>query len=256
VYGNTFGVLSGYDSKMPKLEHLFMPRLYYRALTITRQWGLGLLGTFAVAWAVVQRRGHAATLALASGALVWMVVSLRYSAEHYGTHYTMCATIVGVYAAAQCVSRVNAAYHFVTGVVALVAVGFGLQRASVYRRWQPQADVSSATVASAAEAVGKYAQPGDLLIFRTKSPAYDQFWRTPFNVNDPRLFYATRTRGWCLPSDTVRGEDLEALRKRGARFYVEPYGTAKSPSVGAWLGQHGRLRAVTPAGGEVYSLAP
>jgi len=254
VYGNTFGVLSGYDSKMPKLDHLFMPRLYYRAFTVTRQWGMGLVGTLAVIWAVVQRRGHAVTLALGVGALVWMVLSLRYSSEHYGTHYTMCATLVAAYAGAQCLAGTGGEYRFPVAVVAALALALGLQRASVYRRWQPHEDKSSAIVAEAARETGKHARPGDLVILRSKLPAYDQFWRTPFNRNDPRLFYATRTHGWCRSVDTDDAAELESFRSRGARFYVEPYGTPDLPGVNAWLRQHGRLLATLESGGHLYAL--
>ena len=46
-YGNTFGVLSGGDSKMPRLEHLLVPKLYLLAARNSVLW----VGTWA-------RRGH------------------------------------------------------------------------------------------------------------------------------------------------------------------------------------------------------
>jgi hypothetical protein len=256
VYGNTFGVLSGYDSKMPKLDHLFMPRLYFRALTITRQWGMGLVGTLAVCWAVVQRRGHAVTLALGIGALVWMIFSLRYSSEYYGTHYTTCATVVAAYAGAQCLAGLGEDFRFPVAVVAALALGLGMQRSIVYRRWQPHEDRSSAIVAEAAREVGQHAHPGDLVIVRNETPAYDHFWRTPFNRNDPRLFYATRTRGWCRSVDVDDAGELESFRERGARFYVEPFGTPELPGVSAWLRRRGRVLATLPSGGHLYALEP
>ncbi|HET9953321.1 MAG TPA: hypothetical protein VFQ61_02395 [Polyangiaceae bacterium] len=119
-YGNTFGILSGGDSKLPKPEHLLMPRLHALAFGRFVNFGLGPAGALAVlALGVTRLRqrafwspgswasDEARWLALLVGNLAIVPLSFRYLANGAGAHYVAPASLLGASAVAQWVARLR-----------------------------------------------------------------------------------------------------------------------------------------------------
>lgn len=253
-YGNSFGVLSGYDSKMPKLDHLLMPNLLFQAANNMRRWGTGPIGALVLVAALARPRAQATTFALFVGSVIWTVATLRFTSG-YGTHYLLVSTVVVAYAAAQTMSTLRPKPQQLVAAVMLFLLPVVMYRAGKFRWWWPNEDASRVKIAALSQTVTPLVHPNDLVIFRADTPRYDEFWRTYVNFNDPRLFRLTGTRGWVIASDEASDELLESYRQRGARFYVS-FTDTEPATVAGWLAGHAQLAASTQYGGRVFALAP
>jgi hypothetical protein len=255
TYGNTFGVFSPeYDTKSPKLEHLFMPHLYWEALRVTRRHAIGVIGTVAVALAFLKPRAHLVTWALLAGNVVWTILSLRYTSGDAGTHYALASTVLAADAGARALAQAAPRFRNYFAAFAALCIVWGATRSFSFRRWSPSADPSSLRITAAARELAKLAGPGTLVIVRTDHVKQDTFWRTQNNKNDPRVLYLTRTRGWGVHADEAETTELERQRREGARFYVSPFDIPEQPAVAAWLEQRGRVVATTEFGGRILAL--
>jgi 4-amino-4-deoxy-L-arabinose transferase-like glycosyltransferase len=254
TYGNTFGVLSGGDSKMPKLEHLLTPRLWLRAAKNALVWGAGPLGTLAFFVLAVRRRFDALLVALVVAAAVWTLLALRYTSQTAGTHYHLLLCFAAARAVALALSDALASGRVRESTLAL-ASGSALavvlvltlrQRAEHRGPYEP-------SILAAGALLGGRARPGELVVVASLEPAWDAYWRTPNNFQDPRVFYLSRTHGWALAADDLTTRTLERAAREGARYYVEPEPRAE-PAIDAWLSAHARLLERTSYGGRLFAL--
>ena len=78
-YGNTFGILSGGDSKLPTMAALVQPGTWINLAHFMVIWGVGVPAVFAALFLAVRRRIGVEEVALAAGALVLSVLALRYA---------------------------------------------------------------------------------------------------------------------------------------------------------------------------------
>lgn len=251
-YGNTFGVLSGGDSKLPRPEHLLRPGLYLSAARTTVLWGAGPVGAACAFWLVLRRRLGPEEIALLAGAIVWTMLSFRYSSEEgLGSHYSVLAGVLGAW----CVSRtiqVLAEAQVITRPwwIALVTIVILLQLGEswIVRRQHHRADHGASCAAALANALANLVAPGDLVVVRAGTYAYDRYWKTPNNYQDPRPFYLTGTRGWVLGSDEDDPDRLVGMVARGARAYLEPDSRYRTARIDRWLSKHARPLAKTTCG--------
>jgi hypothetical protein len=277
--GNTFGVLSGGDSKLPTAAALAAPSTWLALARFAVPWGLGWLGAVA-ALVLLWRRQlvrpspgsaiNADVLALAGGALVLLVLALRYTAGPYGTHYHLPHLVLGATLVARAAAALGAPSvegpapaaaapsapwwrrrPVVLGLAAVVLAAASAGSAARFLRAQP-AQPETALAAR----LGALARPGTLVVVRARAPRRDPDWGTRNNFEDPRVFYGSRTRGWVLANDDVGVagvERLAAAHRRGARFYAHVAGLPIDVELATYLGANASLVDAGP-GGPIYQL--
>ncbi len=254
-YGNTFGVLSGGDSKLPHLEHLLVPKLYAKAALNAVLWGLGPVGAAAALIALFLGTDRAPIVALLVGNAVWTLLALRYTSDYAGRHYHLLGAVLAAESVAQVVARVTAAPQRLWARAALGAGVFAALLDSLHVRRAYRSSDFDAPAVAVAKALSTHARQRELVVVRSTEPAYDSFWKTPSNFQDPRVFYLSRTHGWPVASDDARVESVRRPALSGARFYVETVERPAIPELDAWLSSHATLLDSTQFGGRVYALS-
>jgi len=251
TYGNTFGVLSGGDSKLPKLEHLVRPGLSADAARLAISWGVGPVGALCAIVLALRGRLAAEAGALVPGAAVWTLLTLRYSSEEtYGSHYAVLAGVIGAWSVAQAAQALGAgtARRRLWSGALVVLVVAQLAASVVVRRRHHVPDRGAACTISLAEATRGSVAPGDLIVVRAGTFVYDRYWKTPNNYQDPRPFYLAGARGWVLGSDEDDPAVLQGFAARGGRAYLEPEARYRTPAIDRWLEAHARPIATTACG--------
>jgi hypothetical protein len=89
TYGNTFGVLSGGDSKLPAASALAAVEPWRELARFGVVWGVGFLALPAAALLAWRRRLGPEPIALAVAAALLSLVAFRYTASTFGTHYLL-----------------------------------------------------------------------------------------------------------------------------------------------------------------------
>ncbi|MGC4063245.1 MAG: glycosyltransferase family 39 protein [Polyangiaceae bacterium] len=244
-FGNTFGVVSGGDSKFPDLAHLRRLHWLAQAFYVSLEFGVGYLGVVSLLVLLLVRRLRWIDVAIAFGGAAAILVSLRYSCDRWlGCHYHVFLVIAEAWLVAAVVrwgselpwARAKAgpvlAAAFVLVLIALFSRNLVLHRGELaYAERDP--------VIALGAALRKQVSPGQLVVVQSSEVDFDVEWRRPDNYQDPRLFYLSNTRGWVLPANVSSSETLELARTRGARFYA----TAISPPpvVSQWLAAHAEV---------------
>ncbi len=253
-YGNTFGVLSGGDSKLPGTTALLSPRLWFGVASFDVVWGIGYLGALAAFYRIATRTVATEELALGVAALVGSVLAFRYTSGHFGTHYHLPHVVLGAWLVARLAADVSSQRpawprlrRAVVGLVCLAAV-LSYTRAVIALRQLPRERESVVGQMLAAAA-----PPGTLVAVRARAPSYDLEWRTVNNFQDPRVFYVSRTRGWVLANDQPGAAPLAEAAARGARYYAHVNQMAPDQDLHDWLRQNAQLVSTTEAGA-VYWL--
>jgi hypothetical protein len=257
-YHNTFGVLSGGDSKLPKLRQLKMLGTYKNAGITVGLYGFGILGLCAFAGALLRKKVDAPTWGLLVANGVWTFIAIRYVSNlHWGgLHYTIVSAVLAGHAAAlvtpleadaERVRRITFATGAVAAVAAVLFTFVGRRRARIPNEEAEQ-------VLAAGQKLGELSGPTDLVIVRSAKYAVDHFWNTPNNFEDPRVFYTAKRRGWVLGRDQVDTELLEDRARRGARYYIEPGPDFIDQPIDPWLATHADLAGTTPLGGRIFRL--
>jgi Dolichyl-phosphate-mannose-protein mannosyltransferase len=252
--GNTFGVLSGGDSKMPRLEHLRNPRLLFSAALPFVTWGAGMAGALAFALLVAVRKLTRELAALVVANAAWIVLTLRYSSQSMGTHYFVLAAVLGAVAVAE-LARLVAVDRPRRLAVLWLAPALTLMN-SWWNRSRDRFPASyDAPTLAAGHLLEHFAEPGELVIARSIEPKVDSFWQTPNNFEDPRIFYLSRTRGFPVARDDSSTEQLERGAAAGARYYIEPLPPASGAEpVERWLARNAELVATSPFGGRLFRM--
>lgn len=253
TYGNTFGVLSGGDSKLPALERLLEPLSWRELARYAVTWGL----TWPSLWALVilavaallrlarRRRAQASGMprppafgaevfALALAALALDVLAFRYTAGPFGTHYHLPHAVLGATLIARAVSAIRPLAHAASSIVAdpaplaamppslhaprwlarLLLVGLlALCGWSSYRAVQFLRHLPAQPEAELGLALARLAPPGARVAVRARAERYNLEWKTVNNYEDPRVFYLSRTYGWVLPNDLLGAEAVARLEE-------------------------------------------
>lgn len=253
-YGNTFGVLSGGDSKLPGVATLFSPQLWFGVASFEVVWGIGIFGALAAFYRVVSRTLSAEELALAGAALCSSVLAFRYTSGPYGTHYHLPHLVLGAWLVARAVGELAA------GIAApprwrQVAIGV-VMSAAVLQYSRAVLDMAQLPL-TPETAVGRMlaavAPPGSFVAVRARAPSYDVEWGTANNFEDPRVFYVSRTKGWVLANDQPGAKPLADVAAQGARYYAHVNQMNVDAELQAWLDAHAEAAFVAKEGA-VYRL--
>lgn len=246
-YGNTFGVLSGGDSKLPALSAIARPQPWIDLLRFFVLWGIGPLAVPAAIYLAAGRRLAPEGLALAAGAAVLSLLAFRYTSGPFGTHYHLPHVVLGGWLVAHAAAelRRDRALLAVTAALALLLTARALRYVDQLPA-EPETTVGRMLAAAA--------PPGTLVVVRARAPRRDPTWGTVNNCEDPRVFYLSRTRGWVLANDEPGAAPVADAAARGARFYAHVTQMAPDPELAAWLAAHATLVADAPAG-QIYRLS-
>ncbi|HET9955388.1 MAG TPA: glycosyltransferase family 39 protein [Polyangiaceae bacterium] len=251
-YGNSFGVLFGSTSKIPKLEHLARLESIKGAAMQSVIWGLGPVGALALLVLTVRRRVDAVLIALLAGNIAWTLLAIRQTSGIAGTHYHVLMSVVTAYATALAVHTLPARGVLRVGAAVAVAATLVL----VLRQRSHLRMAMAPNVSAAAQTLSRYAHPGELVVVRSMSPARSQQWGVAVNYQDPRIHFLSHTHGWVLPFDEHSPTTLAQAVAEGASYYVE---IERAPDLGpfdTWLAEHATQLGANSYGGRLYALKP
>ncbi len=264
TYGNTFGVISGGDSKWGTLALWTSPGFYLGNLRTEALFIYGVVGLLpallGAAWVWRRRRDTAAFGFLAAGLVglaVYYLAAGRYTGSEMGIQYHVfslpfaaLATGAGL---AVAVDRVRprlprAAFLVLAGVavLALFAESVNVLAQSLTR--------GLGVYGACAEALD-VSVPGDLVVVGTTSLTRDG--DVANNYQEPIVFFLAERTGWSLGADEYTPAVLASYRDQGARFFVNP-DPDLLPAGGAlagWLATDARRVATQAANGcDIWAL--
>ncbi|MCF7547433.1 glycosyltransferase family 39 protein [Pseudonocardia sp. WMMC193] len=236
TYGNTFGVISGGDSKWGSLSMWLSPEFYLGNLRSEAIFIYGLIGpplaVLGVVWLWRRRRaadqrarpGASPLPLLTAGAIaltVYYFAAGRYTSTDMGIQYHVyslpyaaVATGVGTAAVLGWVRRRlgGAVTSAVAGAAVLL---LGAQSVNVFVQSLPDQAGVFGVCATELDAVSA---PDDLVVVSTTSRTTDG--AVANNYQEPVVFFLADRKGWSLPADHHIPDEVEALRTAGARFLV------------------------------------
>jgi hypothetical protein len=257
-YGNTFGILSGGDSKLPTASMLPSPALWLALARYGTMWGLGLPAIPAALYLAWRRRVGPELGALAAGALALSVLAFRYTTDRFGTHYHLPHVVLGAWlvaaAAADLTPRLRSRLGervapIMVSTIGIAAVLLGARSVRFLRRLPVEPETTLGA------RLATIAPPGTLVAVRARAEAYNVEWHTTNNFEDPRIFYLSRTRGWVLPNDLSGASRLADVAARGALYYVHVRQKPIDAELAEWLARHAKLIERTPEA-EIHRIVP
>ncbi|WP_433290593.1 ArnT family glycosyltransferase [Pseudonocardia sp. CA-142604] len=266
TYGNTFGVISGGDSKWGSLELWLSPDFYVGNFRSEAIFIYGLIGVpLAVLGAVwLWRRRSNTSLPvplLAAGVIALAVYYFavgRYSSTDLGIQYHVYSL---PYAALAIGAGFTPVLHWarrrwspltigVTG--AAMAVLLGAQSVNVFIQSLPDRSGVFGACATQLDAVS---DPGELVVVSTTSRTIED--GVTNNYQEPIVFFLADRRGWSLPADKHTPESVQGLRAAGARFLVvgDPQLVPAGGPLAGWLADNaGQIRSSAQDGCAIWDL--
>jgi 4-amino-4-deoxy-L-arabinose transferase-like glycosyltransferase len=262
-YGNTFGVISGGDSKWGSIALWLSPAFYggnLKSEVLFIYGGVGVpLAVIGAVWA--WRRGAAVLPLLLAGGIslvVYYFATGRYSGSDLGIQYHVfslpyaaIATGLGLAAAARWLRpRVSAAVF--GGLAAVAVLALFAQSVNVFAESMTD---KSGSLGTCATELAEVSQPGDLVVVGTTSTTTVN--GVTNNYQEPVVFYLADRKGWSLAADQQSSELLVSYERQGAKFLVEPDpGLAPADSMlGRWLAANAtQLRSSAADGCDVWAL--
>jgi hypothetical protein len=239
-YGNTFGVLSGGDSKFGNLDYWIGAYFYRSVAALEIKWvfagvaaGLFLIGLWL---AVRQRRPPLLLSGVVTLAIYYMIVA-RYAQEEWGVQYH-------IFAVPFAALGVGLGFDWLlthlpprlrTWVAGLLAVAVLTGSARLY---QDMLRPGSNELIECAAQVKNLAPPEARLIVSTESLSNDR--GVPNNYQEPTIFFYSQRYGWSLPGDQHTPERVDTLRQAGAGYFVI-YSQAlfdANPALAGYLAAH------------------
>lgn len=252
--GNTFGILSGGDSKLPHLRHLLKAHLWAGLFENNLRHGFGYVGALALAWSIARKEVSSVSLGALAAALLWGVVSFRYSTyPPFGIHYTLLAAFVGALLVAELSNRLSPRLRLLLASAILIQ---GLLTVRWRQHSRLPSPIARSNLAAGKALAGLHPVSDALVIVRAPAPRRDEWWGTDNNYQDPSVFHLARVRGWSLPRDEDSPHLLDRWRQQGAVYVVEPGANTVTPNIGTWLRSEARPVASTKEGGTVWALGP
>lgn len=224
TYGNTFGILSGGDSKFGDLATWLSPGFYYQLARLEITWVFAGAGALVSGYGLVvlirQKQARLVLMGLVTTLLYYMIVA-RYARQPWGIQYHI---YIIPYAAITFGAGLSALFEHsaahlsqhiwlaaVGGLLALIALGVVYVTADLFRP-------ANKALASCGEYVATIVPQDTLIIVSTTSLA--DIEGTPNNYQEPDLFFYSDRRGWSLPADQHDPGRLDEFRERGAAYFV------------------------------------
>lgn len=260
LYGNTFGIGLGGDTKFPTTTALLTPFLYIKLVYMTLFWGISPLGAVAFFYLIYKREIRPIEWAILIGNIVLLLGAMRVTSNRAdGPHYHIFTSFLGAWVLAHASEEFMRCSQAISRkkIIALMLFFIGIQY-TLNLNIRIKKEIQGCTPQSiiiTGKALKEIVRPGECIIVRSifLSRA-EAFWGGGINnYEDPRLFYMTRTRGWVIACD-VKGIDLiNDYVKRGARFYIETGERLQDPELYDWLKLNTHMVFETDSG-RIYSF--
>ena len=258
-YGNTFGVIGG-EKKFPTLKGLTVLIHYPKLFYMTVLWGLGPLGLFSLIYLFIKRKLDYFEWSLLIGNVVAVFVSMRYMVNqgfspHYYIYMAYFGAIISSYAFKELYAKFFIAgkqrkFITITSIIILL-----LYSGHLYHRTHPLTIHYHPNVNRTGFKLKEIAKPDELIIVRSIAGERERStWGNRINnFEDPRIFYITDLHGWALPRDYKGYERVDAFRKFGAKYFVEPYQTPVDTILENWL-QKNSQKIYSDSNGRIYKF--
>ena len=262
-YGNTFGVISGGDSKWGSIDLWLSPAFYLGNLRTEVIFVYGVVGVpLAVLGATrLWRRRPAAFPLVVAGAIALVAYYFavgRYSASDMGIQYHVyslpyAALCVGLgLAAAGAWLRPRVPRAVSAGAAVLVVGALAAQSVNVLAG---SLTSSAGAFGACAGALDTVSAPGDLVVVATTSSATED--GVSNNYQEPVVFYLSDRKGWSLAVDQQDPGLLAGYVQEGARFLASPDPgiVPAGGDISRWLDTNAtRLRTAPSDGCDVWAL--
>ena len=228
-YGNSFGVISGGDSKWGNVTWWSDPVFYRTLLRIDVLYGVGYAGTLLAVFALLRARPRALRFACAAWLLVllvyYMIVARYAGHESRGIQYHVyvavplaLATGGGAAAAHRLLRSIRRGTPWLPhALVALLVLGMAGQQWRNHVRWLqlPQEDV----FLRAGRALAAVSAPTDSVVVTSTDVAVQD--GVVNNFEEPKVMFHAWRRGRILAADRLAAANLQAaVEDTGARFLV------------------------------------
>lgn len=221
TYGNTFGVISGGDSKWGSLTLWASLRFWENLGAIDAAWMTGPVGAILAVYALVAARtAGLRTMALAWGlslVLYYCIVG-RYAGEPtrgvqyhiYAAPFFALLTACGL----DLLRRRAADKPLLLALTAVAVFGFQIAIDGVIAT-RPR---RTAYMRAAGLKLEELSKPGDVVVVLSEAPAVEG--AIPNNYEQPNLFFHARRRGRVLASDQQNAHALGEILGTDARWFV------------------------------------
>jgi 4-amino-4-deoxy-L-arabinose transferase-like glycosyltransferase len=217
VYGNTFGVVSGGDSKWGGPSFWFRASFYIEILKMHVRWIVGPVGLVLALWGFL-RPAQPPWRALAFGWLtslgLYDLIVGRYAGEMgKGLHYHIYAAPLLALAIAAALPRSGRYRLAQAGVLAFLVLGYQAARDVAFLKER------SFLLRDTGVALASVSSPDETAVVLSHDRLLDAGREN--NFEEPDVFFHANRRGRCLPKDHQTGEWLaSALAASGAHYFV------------------------------------
>jgi hypothetical protein len=230
IYGNTFGLFSGGDSKFGNLSTWLSPSFYFDLARLDVEWIFAIGGALLFLIGVTAYGRKKLPLLLVFGSitiLLYYMIVARYAREQWGIQYHVymlpyAALGVGLglawlfrqwEAGGIRLSKLVRSPYALTGIFCTTCLL--LDSANIYREMLAYDDpVLRDCSAQVAALVPEEAH----IIVSTTSGADDN--GTPNNYQEPQIFFYSHRHGWSLPADWHTPEQVREYVREGAEYLV------------------------------------
>jgi 4-amino-4-deoxy-L-arabinose transferase-like glycosyltransferase len=226
-YGNTFGVISGGDSKWGSLHYWTSPRFYIGLFQMERWYLFGDKGgTFLVLVGVALAPSNLRKLLILwfGTIVVYYLIVARCAGRFWGLQYhvyaapvvalALTAGLVGILRVARRIGFPRAGY----------VAGCALALLTVYAHVSRNVELLNATadpaLAAAGRELARLSAREDLVIVESRGTAHDPETGEIMKFEQPDVFFHADRRGRSLARDQLTGSKLQELLALGARWFV------------------------------------
>lgn len=237
TYGNTFGIISGGDSKFGGLRDWLSPSFYWRLALLDVQWVFGWFSTLIFLAGVLRAATLRAPKVLFYGLvsiLIYYLLVSRYAQETWGVQYH-------IYLLPYAALGFGIGMHWLsetplwarTVAVRAVVIVFLVAGAVIAGRSLLQP--SRVNLMDCAETVSRVVPQDARIVVSTTSESVVN--DTPNNFQEPQIFYYSDRYGWSLAADQHQPQFLMDYRSKGADYFVlyEPALLEENPELKTYL---------------------
>lgn len=220
TYGNTFGLLSGGDSKFGSVAQYMGIHLYTHLARLDWKWVLGygyiLLFLVGLVMAWKNKQFRLVLLGVIVVGIYYLLVP-RYAHEDWGIQYHVYMIPFAALAVGLGAAWITDTFKGITrtGILSASVIVSLAITAIVFRQMLLTGEGSLAQCGTSVKEV----VPADArIIVSTTSYALDN--GVPNNYQEPQIFFYSQRYGWSLPADMHTVEKLVEYRNDGAAYFV------------------------------------
>jgi hypothetical protein len=219
-YGNTFGLLSGGDSKFGNLDYWLSPHFYLSIAKLETKWIFAWAGLiFFLAGLILslkERRNPLLLYGIATIGIYYMIVA-RYAQEGWGIQYHIYAVPFAALGFAIGLDWLLDHPKRVPGNTTALLLSALTLLGSAYL-YQQMLRVTDSRLVGCAESVKQLVPENARIIASATSPTVINGISN--NYEEPMIFFYSHRYGWSLPADWHTPQKVEQFHQAGAAYFV------------------------------------